>query len=137
VSPAEGRLLARNETVIKRIRAALHVCAGRREDRLVFDLQAQAARLLGVRQEDGRRASEELMQRSLLGGKGRDPAQLDRAAAARGWAVCPARCGPEPIDAEFRNVQGSLDMIDPDLFERDPAAILRAFLALQQHSCRG
>ena len=40
---------------------------------------------------------------------------------------------PEPIDHEFSNCGGLLHINDPDLFERDPAAILRAFLALNAH----
>ncbi len=40
---------------------------------------------------------------------------------------------PEPIDSEFQNHRGLLDVIDPTLFEREPAAILRAFLMLEKH----
>jgi [protein-PII] uridylyltransferase len=41
---------------------------------------------------------------------------------------------PEPIDGEFQNRGGLLDAIDPGVFERDPAAILRAFLRIEQHA---
>ena len=43
LTPNEQRAVRRSETVIKRVRAALHICAKRRDDRLVFDLQTQAA----------------------------------------------------------------------------------------------
>jgi [protein-PII] uridylyltransferase len=133
VSPAEGRLLQHNETILKRIRAALHICAQRREDRLVFDLQAQVARLLGFDSADARRASEELMQRYYWAAKAVTQLNAIVLQQLESTLLGSADARPEPIDAEFCNVQGALDVLDPQLFEREPAAILRAFLALQQH----
>ena len=43
VTPFEANQLARHEGTLKLIRARLHVVAGRREDRLVFDLQTAVA----------------------------------------------------------------------------------------------
>jgi [protein-PII] uridylyltransferase len=40
---------------------------------------------------------------------------------------------PEPIDTEFRNVRGLLEAVDTDVFDRDPKAILRAFLTMERH----
>ncbi len=57
------------ERVLKRVRALLHIQSGRREDRLVFDLQAQVAAALGLGGRDARRASEELMQRYFRAAK--------------------------------------------------------------------
>jgi [protein-PII] uridylyltransferase len=56
VSPAEARLLAGVERKHKVVRAWLHLIAGRREDRLVFDLQAQVGRALGLGAGDARRS---------------------------------------------------------------------------------
>ena len=129
----EARALRRNDRVLRRIRAMLHVVAGRREDRLVFDLQAQVADALGLRVASARRNSEELMQRYFWAAKA--VTQLTTILLQNLEAELFPNPGvtPEPIDAEFRNQQGFLDATDPQLFERDPAAILRAFLTMEQH----
>ena len=54
VTPFEAKQLQRNEGVLKLIRARLHMIAGRREDRLVFDLQTAVAESFGL---PARRAS--------------------------------------------------------------------------------
>ena len=65
----ELRQIERNEALLLLIRTRLHALAGRREDRLVFDLQTAVAESLGYRSsysEPGRphlRASEVLMRR--------------------------------------------------------------------------
>jgi len=68
-TPLEGRQIKRNEALLTLIRARLHLLARRREDRLVFDLQAQLAEAFGyvsTLQDNYRvakRASEDLMKR--------------------------------------------------------------------------
>jgi [protein-PII] uridylyltransferase len=131
---AEAVLLAGQERKLKVMRAWLHVVAGRREDRLVFDLQAQVARAMGFDTEDARLASEQLMQRYYWTAK--SVTQLSTLLIQNLEAeLFPENAGqPEPIDAEFRNVRGLLEAIDTDVFERDPKAILRAFLTMERHS---
>ncbi|HLO96899.1 MAG TPA: nucleotidyltransferase domain-containing protein, partial [Burkholderiaceae bacterium] len=63
ITPFESRQLQRNEGVLKLIRARLHVVAGRREDRLVFDLQTALAESLGYKSTQHQRSSEVLMHR--------------------------------------------------------------------------
>ena len=135
LSATEVRALSRYERDVKCIRACLHVVAGRREDRLVFDLQAQVARLMfGAKARDARQASEELMQRYFRAAK--QITQLNTILLLNLEAeLFPQRdAAPEPIDDEFQNRGGLLDAVDPDVFERDPAAILRAFLRIEQHA---
>ena len=133
VTLAEASLLAGYERKLKVTRAWLHIVAGRREDRLVFDLQAQVARAQGFDAEDARLASEQLMQRYYWTAK--SVTQLSTMLIQNLEAeLFPENAGsPEPIDAEFHNVRGLLDAVDESLFERDPPAILRAFLAMQRH----
>jgi [protein-PII] uridylyltransferase len=130
---AEAVLLAGQERKLKVIRAWLHVVAGRREDRLVFDLQAQVARVMGFDTEDARLASEQLMQRYYRTAK--SVTQLSTLLIQNLEAeLFPENAGqPEPIDAEFRNVRGLLEAVDTEVFERDPKAILRAFLTMERH----
>jgi [protein-PII] uridylyltransferase len=63
ITPFEVKQLQRNEGVLKVIRARLHMVAGRREDRLVFDLQNAVAESFGYQATKGQRASEVLMRR--------------------------------------------------------------------------
>ena len=68
-TPYEMHQLERNEAVLLLVRARLHAVAGRREDRLVFDLQTAVAEAFGYRSvsSDGlhlpMRPSETLMRR--------------------------------------------------------------------------
>ncbi|HET6788031.1 MAG TPA: nucleotidyltransferase domain-containing protein, partial [Aquabacterium sp.] len=63
LTPFEARQLHANESQLKLIRARLHQLAGRREDRLVFDLQTAVAESFGYQPTKGQRASEVLMRR--------------------------------------------------------------------------
>ena len=63
ITPFEVRQLQRNGGMLKPIRARLHAIAGRREDRLVFDLQTAVAESFGYKSIGGQRASERLMRR--------------------------------------------------------------------------
>jgi [protein-PII] uridylyltransferase len=84
VTPFEVKQLQRNEGVLKLIRARLHLVAGRREDRLVFDLQTAVAESFGY---SGHRRPARLRGADaplLLGGQGGVAAQPDPAAEHRG-----------------------------------------------------
>ena len=133
ISDSELRQIRHNERVLKRVRAFLHITSGRREDRLVFDLQAQVGAAFGFGAGDPRQASEWLMQRYYWAAKAVVQLTTLLLQDLR-ERLSPAATGePEPIDEEFANRGGLLDMIDPLLFERDPSAILRAFLAITRH----
>ena len=60
---AEWRALRRAELAFKRLRIELHLLAGRREDRVLFDLQPALAEVYGFEATKSRRPSELLMQR--------------------------------------------------------------------------
>ncbi|HEX6018385.1 MAG TPA: nucleotidyltransferase domain-containing protein, partial [Burkholderiaceae bacterium] len=70
LTPYELRRLQRHEGTIKLIRARLHALAGRREDRLVFDLQTALAESFGLAGNKAHRASEVLMHRYYWAAKG-------------------------------------------------------------------
>jgi [protein-PII] uridylyltransferase len=130
--------LKRADRTLKTYRWVLHLIAGRREDRIVFDLQAQIGRQLGFDTTQAvakseRRVSEEVMQRYYIEAK--HVTQLNtiilQNLEARLFPQSDAQ--PEPINAEFRNRDGLLDVIHAQGFESDPSAILRAFIVMQQH----
>ena len=92
VTTFEARQIKANEALLSLIRARLHLISGRREDRLVFDLQTAVAESFGY-SATGRRwqPAAAPRQRSadaplLLGRQGRHAAQPDPAAQHRGAA---------------------------------------------------
>lgn len=133
ITPAEARLLGANLRRLQGIRARLHLVARRREDRLVFDLQAQIARASGIDVQDARQASEQFMQGYYRTAK--SVTQLTTLVLQEvEAALFPEHAGQaEPIDAEFIQIGGLLEARDDLLFERDPGAILRAFLRVCEH----
>ena len=133
ITAREAGQLRRNDRLIRRIRAWLHILSGRREDRIVFDLQASVAAALGLAGADARRSSEELMQRYYWAAKAVTQLNTMVLQNLHGELFPGVDAYPEPIDDEFRNLQGLLDVIDPERFQREPASILRAFLTMQRH----
>lgn len=132
VTPFEARQLQRNEGTLKLIRARLHMVAGRREDRLVFDLQTAVAESFGYQPTRVRRASEALMHRYYWAAKAvsqlNQILMLNIEEVINGTQDLPMR----PIDDQFLDRAGMLEVASDDLYERDRHAILRTFLVYQQ-----
>ncbi|WP_395137334.1 [protein-PII] uridylyltransferase [Schlegelella aquatica] len=132
VTPFEARQLQRNEGTLKLIRARLHMVAGRREDRLVFDLQTAVAESFGYQPTRVRRASEALMHRYYWAAKAvsqlNQILMLNIEEVINGTQDLPMR----PIDDQFLDRAGMLEVAGDDLYERDRHAILRTFLVYQQ-----
>ena len=129
----EANELRRAESAFKRLRVELHLLAGRREDRLVFDMQHALAQVYGLEATETRRASEILMQRYYWAA--RLVTQLNTVlvqSIEESLFSLPNR-ESKPIDQSFADVGGRLDIQQADLFERQPQQILRAFLVMQQH----
>jgi [protein-PII] uridylyltransferase len=132
ITNAEARAVARHERRIADLRARLHYLAGRREDRLVFDLQAPLANELGFADTQAKRASEQLMQRYYRAAK--LVRQVNTVLLHNLHArLHPEASSPVPIDASFASVDELLDVRDETLFETQPSAMLDAFLTLQRH----
>jgi [protein-PII] uridylyltransferase len=132
MTASEAREIARHEHLLEDLRVRLHYLTGRREDRLVFDVQTALARELGLADTEARRASELLMQRYYRAAK--SIRQLNVILLQNLHArLFPAEVKLRPIDDEFQAVDELLDLRDEEAFARRPAAILDAFLLLQQH----
>ncbi len=133
ITMQEARTVSRQERLIGDLRVRLHYLAGRREDRLVFDLQTALARELGLADTSAKRASEQLMQRYYRAAKLVRQANviLLQNLHAR---LFPAARDPAPIDDDFQAIDELLDLRDESLFERRPPAMLDAFLTMQRHS---
>ena len=132
MTTAEARAVARQERIIADLRIRLHYLAGRREDRLVFDLQVALAAELRLVDTPAKRASEQLMQRYYRAAKlvRQVNTLLLQNLHAR---LYPAATAPVPIDASFQRVDELLDLTDEGLFDARPGAMLDAFLMLQRH----
>ncbi len=129
----EVRQIKANEALLSLIRARLHLIAGRREDRLVFDLQTAVAESFGYKAEsdDGRklprRASEALMKRYYWAAKA--VTQLNQILLLN----IEERLNPDtstlrPINERFHDKAGMLEVVSDDLYVREPHAILETFL---------
>jgi len=132
LTAAEYRALRRAELAFKRLRIELHLLTGRREDRLLFDLQPALAQVYHFEATRTRRPSELLMQRYYWAA--RVVSQLTTIL----MQAVEERLFPRPddqavpIDEDFRMLHGRLDMELDDAFERKPTLLLRAFLVMQE-----
>ena len=143
-TPLEARQLKANEATLSLMRARLHELSGRREDRLVFDLQNAMAQAFGLNTqgpgEDAptargmRRASEALMKRYYWAAKA--VTQLNQILLLNIEArlhhddmnVVPMR----PINERFFDNRGMLEVAHDQLYTDQPHAILETFLLYQQ-----
>lgn len=132
----ELRQIERNEALLCLIRARLHAAAGRREDRLVFDLQTAVAESFGYRSQapDGSRlpmrASETLMRRYYWAAKA--VSQLSQILLLNiEESLAPSTHEPRAINARFFEKAGLIEVASDDLYSRDPHAILETFLLYQ------
>ena len=129
----ETATLRRTERTLKTIRARVHLVAGRREDRLVFDVQQEVAQTSGIRGSSARLASEVLMQTYYRAAK--TATQLNTIVLlAIERQLTPGDPAPAvALDNLFLSRDELLDIADPGALKREPPAILRAFLTLQRH----
>ncbi len=133
ITAAEAHQLKRNERAFKDIRIRLHIQAGRREDRLVFDLQNAIAATFGFETTESRRASEYLMQRYYWAAKA--VTQLNTILLQNIEAVLfPLSLQVQAINSRFNDVNGLVDIAQDDLFEKTPRAMLEVFLLLSQNA---
>ncbi|RCS59568.1 [protein-PII] uridylyltransferase [Parvibium lacunae] len=134
---AELKELRRTEKQLREIRIALHLQSSRHEDRLVFDIQTAIAQHFGLKPSGSKRVSEVLMQRYYKAAK--IVMQLNtlllQNIEAQLFPIEHANLSP--LDTDFAERQGLLEIRQPDLFEHRPAALLEAFRLMQIHGLRG
>ncbi len=133
ITPFEVKQLKANEALLCLIRARLHLLAGRREDRLVFDLQTVVAESFNYASKldaNGRllrRASEALMRRYYWAAKA--VAQLNQILLLNiEERLNPATHTLRAINARFLDKAGMLEVASDDLYVKQPHAILETFL---------
>lgn len=134
ITSEEARQLARVERFMCDTRVRLHLIARRREDRIIFDHQEAVALAFGLSATPTRRASEVFMQRYYRSAK--TITQLNTILLQNISAVLfPTDAGAvQPINERFRTSRELLDVVDEQVFEREPSALLECFTLLQRHS---
>ncbi len=145
----EYRDLKAGQDFLWRVRYALHKVAGRREDRLLFDLQKAVAERLGYRDQplgdlpparlrdrpaDGPRLGVELFMKDYF----RQVMTLSRLNEMllqhyQEAILHPHGGDPVPLNRRFQVRHGFLEARDETVFQRHPLALLELFLLLQQH----
>ena len=133
LTAAEANIIRLSERRVKEIRARLHLVTGRREDRLVFDVQNAVAVQAGFQPTQAKRASELLMQHYYRAAK--VITQMNTAVLLNIEQRVYARDhGPGvALDETFVARGELLDIDDETVLERDPNGILRAFLLKAKH----
>lgn len=131
---AEYRALRRAELAFKRLRIEMHLLAGRREDRVLFDMQPRLAQVYGFEPTRVRRPSELLMQRYYWA------ARVVSLFNTLLMQTLEERLFPSPdtairvLDSHFCQVRNRLDIRQPDCFIQQPALLLDAIYMMEERS---
>lgn len=133
LTPHEFRLLDEAEQFLKRTRFALHVAAGRAQNRLLFDLQAQVATAMGFAEDDTKERIESFMKQvyrmSLRVGEFNDMLLQH----FEETIFCTDQATTTPLNSRWQIRDRHLELIHDNGFERNPSALLEAFVLLAQH----
>lgn len=134
INPSEARELREVERFLQHVRIRLHLLAGRREDRLLFDHQEALAAALGFNAQAGKRASEVFMQHYYINAK--KVTQLNTVLLLNfAEEFLDDRQLPAVvIDEHFQAVRELLDIRHDQVFAENPTCLLRCFLIMQQRS---
>jgi [protein-PII] uridylyltransferase len=133
IDPTERAALDRSEATLRRYRYALHLAAGRAEERLLFDYQRTLAAELGFEDEHEKNlAVEQFMQ-----GYYRAATVVERLGVQvteRFMELLdPPADPPRELDRDFVAVGPRLEPRSATLFERRPRAMVDAFALLLDH----
>ena len=142
LTPKERRTFEEAFDFLWRVRAHLHLTAGRAEEKLTFDLQPEVARRMGWRGRGDELAVERFMRRYFL--VARDVGALTRAMSATLEArhqkrpmslsrLIPGRKPKTLGDPDFFEDLGRLSVTGAQAFERDPVKLLTLFVQADIH----
>ena len=133
ITPQEGRLAQRHQTIMQDLRIRLHYLAGRREDRLLFDYQTSLAEELKITDKPPRRAGELLMQRYYRAAKAVTQINTILLLTLRAKIFPATNAAPIIINDRFQKRGELLEARDESTFRQDPSTILESTLLLQQN----
>jgi len=139
LSAEESNRFARAQAFLWTVRCHLHYLAGRAEERLTFDLQAEIARHMGYTDHAGSRGVERFMKHYFLVAK--DVGDLTRIFCAILEADQSSRrrlswtrwgAGRRKLDG-FKLDGERVTIPSDDFFQKDPVALIRLFHVAQEH----
>lgn len=127
--------LLQSQDFLWQVRFALHALTGRCEDRLLFEYQKELARQFGYGDSDLNQSVERFMQvyfRTVMGLERLNEMlmQLFKEVVLHGDED-PIIL---PINEEFQAVNNYVEVLHPDVFKKNPLALLKIFLLLQQNT---
>lgn len=117
------------------VRYALHLVTGRGEERLLFDHQRELAQRLGFRDEHGQNLAVEQFMRRYYRTVMKLEVLNDLLLRHYQSTLADIGSGSRAVALNERfNARGdALEAADPNVFGRDPVAILEAFLLIARH----
>jgi [protein-PII] uridylyltransferase len=127
LDPAECETLLQAEATLRRYRFALHLEAGRPEERLLFDYQRALAARLGFEDEHEKNLGVE----QFMQGYYRAASQVERLGmqiAERFEEMLEPPSDAQPVGTDFVRYDGRMAVRDPDLFVHRPAALVDIFI---------
>lgn len=130
---AELRKLKTAQAFLWKVRFALHVLTGRREDRILFDHQIKLAQMFGYEDATYTKAVEQFMQRYYR--TAMDVSLLNEMLLQhfREVILSDPNEAPTPINPRFQVRGHHLEVTSEDVFDRHPSAMLELFVVLEQH----
>jgi [protein-PII] uridylyltransferase len=134
----ELRELLRNQKLLQRIRAHLHLLTNQKQDTLLFELQPLLAERLGFAYGDHRQNSEQLMHEYYLAAKRVTQINAILMLEIEGVLFPKEFQVKRQLNADFYERQGLLEIARDDLFQLYPEKILETFwLSTQTPDVRG
>ena len=131
---SEYALLASSKEFLWKVRYALHMLAGRAEDRLLFDHQVKVAELLGFKEQDNKRTIERFMQKyyrvvMAIAELSDLIIQHFDEQILRAGEVTQATA----LNSRFQVRNGYIEAVHPGIFKRTPFAIMEIFVVMAQN----
>ncbi|SFC38094.1 UTP--GlnB (protein PII) uridylyltransferase, GlnD [Marinospirillum celere] len=134
LTETEMRILEQGQCFLWQVRYALHVLAGRPEDRLLFDYQRQLAVLFGYLDSENRLAIEQFMKRyfrvvtTLTELNDVLLQHFEEALLQKDEEV-----SLEPLNKRFHIRNGLIEHLGDNVFERHPFALIEIFLLMAEN----
>jgi [protein-PII] uridylyltransferase len=133
ISESEHRDLVGGQRLLWRVRFALHLLAGRAEDRLLFDYQRQIADRFGFEDQETILAVEQFMQLYY-----RTVMRLERLNESllqlyQELLIFPADHATQPLGEDFHIRHGYIEAVDDAVFVRRPVALMELFVLLARN----
>jgi [protein-PII] uridylyltransferase len=132
LDPAERATIAAAEATLQRYRYALHLQAGRPEERLLFDYQRELAASLGFRDEHEKNLGVEQFMQAYY----RAATVIERLGVQLGERfeeMLEPEVAAQALNADFVRIGRRLQTRADDWFLRRPAALVEAFVLRLEH----